>query len=129
MEFWSVINFYFRSFAGIAYLQELNESLKDRFDVKSSLKQLKAKFLNMQKDEKEQTDKVCVLEHIKYFGSVDFLVFSLIKRAKSICPIWNKEEPFCVRNMHEFCIRSNTSNGILDMVTSTTTVSHHRRMH
>lgn len=45
-------------FIEIAYLQELNESLKDRFDVKSSLKQLKAKFLNMQKDEKEHTDKV-----------------------------------------------------------------------
>lgn len=42
----------------IAYLQELNESLKDRFDVKSSLKSLHAKFLNMQKDEREQSEKV-----------------------------------------------------------------------
>lgn len=45
-------------FVEIAYLQELNESLKDRFDVKSSLKSLHAKFLNMQKDEREQSEKV-----------------------------------------------------------------------
>lgn len=42
----------------IAYLQELNESLKDRFDVKSSYKSLHNKYLNMQKDEREQNEKV-----------------------------------------------------------------------
>lgn len=42
----------------IAYLQELNDSLKDRFEVKSNFKLLHAKFLNMQKDEKENTEKV-----------------------------------------------------------------------
>lgn len=102
----------------IAYLQELNESLKDRFDVKSSYKSLHNKYLNMQKDEREQNEKVLWKPNKCDFYFVHMLssrshthTRSTIKVANSTLANWSTKAKSCAKNIRAFNIKSSTLNG------------------